>query len=509
MRSISAMLLKRAYGRAKAEEVSKGRRNFIRTGALAAVALSFPFSGCWNSKSSRRNIAIIGAGIAGLTAAYQLKKLGINANVYEATGRAGGRILTVENAVLDGAYVDFGAEFIDSIHKDLLSLAKELKVDLLDLHADTLISKAYFFEGKRMEEKDIVEALQPFAERLTKDIDSIPEDLHYNNSEAFQHLDEQSISEYLKGIGMDGWLLRFFEMAMEGEYAMEASEQSSLNLLIMLSTPIAYDEHYHLLGNYHEVYKFKGGSQKFIDTLEAQVKEAIHLGWVLKELNKVENHYELSFEGSQKIEVIKADHVVLSIPLKVLPMVKMNFNFPERKQQWINEAGFGNAVKMAMGFKKRVWREQGFQGYTFSDQYETTFWDSSQLVDVEGGSLTFAGGGNSAEQLASLSFADIKTKWLSGAEKIYPGVSAEYNDKISKFVWATHPFAKGSYTAYKAGQWSKFAGVEAEPFENILFAGEHCSVAHQGFMNGAAETGRKAAEEIARRLQGAEQEADH
>ncbi len=494
------MLLKRAYGRAKAEEINKGRRDFIRTSALAAVALSLPITGCWNSTSSKPKVVIIGAGIAGLTTAYHLKKAGIESIIYEATGRAGGRVLTVENAVVEGAYVDFGAEFIDSIQEDLLSLAKELNVDLLDLHTDTLISKAYFFEGKRMMEENIVEALQPFAERLAKDIDSIPEDIHYNNAEAFKHLDEQSISEYLKGIGMDGWLLRFFEMAMEGEYAMEASEQSSLNLLIMLSTPIVYAEHYHLFGNYHEVYKFKGGSQKFIDALEAQVKEVVNPGWVLKELNKVEDHYELKFDVSQKSEVVKADYVVLAIPFKVMPSVKMNFSFPERKQQWISEAGFGNAVKMAMGFKKRVWRDQGFQGYTFSDQNDTTFWDSSQLVDAEGGSLTFAGGGNSAEQFRSLSYAEIKAKWLAGAELVFPGLANEYNGKISKFVWSTNPFAKGSYTSYKVGQWSKFAGVEAEPFQNILFAGEHCSIKHQGFMNGAAETGRMAAEEIVKRL---------
>lgn len=500
MRSISAMLLKSAYERANAEGVNKGRRDFIRTSALAAIAMTLPIAGCWNAKSSKPKVAIIGAGIAGLTAAYKFKKAGIECSVYEATGRAGGRVLTVENAVVEGAYVDFGAEFIDSIHDELLSLAKELKVELLDLQTDTLTSKSYFFDGKRMTEEDIVKALQPFAEHLAKDIDSIPEDLHYKNADAYRQLDEQSITTYLKSIGMEGWLLRFFEVAMEGEYAMEASEQSSLNLLIMLSTPVVYDEHYHLFGNYHEVYKFKGGSQKFIDALEAQVKDVINTGWTLKELNKVEDHYELTFNASQKTEVIEADYVVLAIPFKVMPNVKMNFSFPERKQQWINEAGFGNAVKMAMGFKKRVWRDQGFQGYTFTDQNETVFWDSSQLVEVEGGSLSFAGGGNSAEQFASLSYAEIKDKWLAGAELVFPGLAVEYNGKISKFVWAAHPFAKGSYTSYKAGQWSKFAGVEAEPFENILFAGEHCSVKHQGFMNGAAETGKKAAEEIVKRL---------
>lgn len=501
MRSIAAMLVKRAYHRTREQAMNKGRRDFIRTGALAAAAMALPGTGCWSTASAGPRVVIVGAGIAGLTAAYRFKKSGMECPVYEATARAGGRVLTVENAVLDGAYVDFGAEFIDSVHDDLLALAKELNVELLNLKTDTLIPKVYFFEGKRLTEKDIVDALQPFVVRIEKDVASVPENLHYQNAEAFKELDEQSVSGYLKSIGMDGWLLRFFETAMEGEYGMEASAQSALNLLVMLSVPITHDAHYHLLGNYHEVYKFKGGSQRFIDALEARVKDQLLTGRKLTELNKEGNRYVLTFTGSGKTEVVKADYVVLTVPFKVLPDVKMNFSFPARKQQCINEAGFGNAVKMAMGFTRRVWREQGYQGYTFSDQVDTPFWDSSQLVEADGGSLTFAGGGDSARQLASLSYAEIKARWLAGADRVFPGAAAAYNGKISKFAWPMHPFAKGSYTSYRAGQWSQFAGVEAEPFENILFAGEHCSIRHQGFMNGAAETGRKAAEEIIRKLQ--------
>ena len=153
-----------------------------------------------------------------------------------------------------------------------------------------------------------------------------------------------------------------------------------------------------------------------------------------------------------------------------------------------------------MGFNDRVWRAAGFQGYTFTDINSTVFWDSSQMVDTDGGSLTFAGGGATADEISTASYGEIKDKWLAGANTIYPGVADKYNGKISKFPWMVYPYSKGSYTCYKKGQWSAFAGIEAEPFDNIFFAGEHCSVKHQGFMNGAVETGRKAAENMARRL---------
>ena len=93
-----------------------------------------------------------------------------------------------------------------------------------------------------------------------------------------------------------------------------------------------------------------------------------------------------------------------------------------------------------------------------------------------------------------MTYKEIREKWLFGAERIFPGLTRQHNNQISKYIWSENPFALGSYTSYKKGQWSAFAGVEAEPFENILFAGEHCSTAFQGYMNGALESGRKAAE---------------
>lgn len=498
MRSTLAMTLRQAFAKAVGEEFHPGRREFVKKSSLAALSLSLPLASCWGTK--KPVVAIIGAGIAGLTTAYNLKKKGIDCTLYEASNRTGGRVLTVRDAVVDGAHVDFGAEYVDEVHQEIISMSKELNVELLDMRFDKLIPKLYYFEGRKMGEEDIVNALQPFAAQLVKDISSLPEPLHYSNSEKFKAFDDHSVTSYLKSIGMSGWLLIFFEMAIVGEYAMEANEQSAINLLIMLSTPIKYSDHYHVLGGYHEVYKFKGGSQSFTNALNEQVKERVNLGHQLKELNKVGEGYELVFDVNGKLETNKADIVLLALSVGVLRAMKMNFKFPARKTQWIEQAGMGNAVKVAMGFNKRVWREQGYQGYTFTNVNLTEFWDSSLLVDIEEGSLSFVGGGIVGDQFAELGYPAIREKWLAGADQIFPGLKEVHNGQLSKFVWKTYPFTNGSYVAYKQGQWSAFAGVEAEPFENILFAGECCSVAHQGYMNGAAETGRMAAEEIGKRI---------
>ena len=498
MRTEIAQLLKLAFQKAQGGQHSPGRREFLHNSAMAAVALTLPLQSCLGSK--KPVIAIVGGGISGMTAANQLKKNGIDCIIYEAADRTGGRVLTVPDGVVPGAHIDLGAEFVDSVHDDILTLSKELNVELVDVRLDKLISKVYYFDGNMMTEKDVVEALQPFAEKLTQDVNSLPETLHYTQADTFRALDEHSVTSYLKSIGMEGWLLTFMEMAMVGEYAMEANEQSAINLLHMLATPITYSEHYHTLGDFHEVFKFKGGSHSFTNALSERVKDRVTFGHQLKTLNKIGNGYELIFDVNGKKKTIQADYVLLAVSVGVLRKLELNIELPVRKKQWMAEAGMGNAVKVAMGFNKRVWREKGFQGYTFTDVNLTEFWDSSIMIDSVAGSLTFAGGGKVGDEFAVLSNTAIREKWLTGADQIFPGLKNQHNENLIKFVWATYPFTNGSYVSYKQGQWSVFAGVEAEPIENILFAGECCSVEHQGYMNGAAETGRKAAEEIGRRL---------
>ncbi|HCW07332.1 MAG TPA: hypothetical protein DGG95_08210 [Cytophagales bacterium] len=497
-RSLGTALLKRAFRKAGAHEFDQSRRNFLRKSVMASAALALPLHGCFDEK--KKSIVIVGAGISGLNAAYELKKSGVPSIIYEATGRAGGRILTIEDAVVDGAHVDFGAEYIDTTQTDLIALAKELNVETVDLQPDTLIPHYYFFSGKRFTEDEMADALKPFAERIQKDIDSLPDVLHYSMGDQYSALDKLSVTEYLKSIGMKGWLYDFLDMAITNEYAMEASQQSAINMLYVLVLPAPKEHHYSAFGQEHEVLKFKGGSQRLIDKLSAQVQDQIKTGFVLKKINKEDDHYNLTFETEGKQEVVKADRVLLTVPFTILRDIERNFKFSERKQKCIDTVGFGFAAKTAMGFKKRVWREQGFQGYVYTDVNRTCIWDSSQGVDIPQGSLSFVTGGNESIDFQNMNYTQIKERWLGGADKIYPGLTEQYNGRIAKFTWGTHPFSKGSYTSYLPGQWSEFAGVEQEPFENIFFAGEHCSVLHQGFMNGAVESSKLAAQQIVKSI---------
>lgn len=500
MRSIFSQLLKKAWSKVIPSDVLQSRREFLRTAVASTAAIAFPLPLTLAEKNIQTKISIIGGGIAGLTAGYQLKKNNVPFTIYEANSRIGGRILTAKNAVAKGCFADLGAEFIDSTHEEILTLSKELGVDLYDIRKDELNHQALYFEGKYRTEKDLIEALLPFAERLTKDVESLPEELHYKNAHLLKTLDSLSVLDYLKEIGVDGWLLRFFDVAVNSEYAMECSEQSAINLLYMLAMPIEQSSHYDVFGDYHEVYKFKNGSDTFTNSLYKKIEENVVFKHTLVAITKSNELYKLRFETPTGHSEITSEYIVLTIPFAVLKSVKLNFKFPERKQRAIEEVGYGNGAKLILGFNKRTWRKKNQQGYAFTDVLNSALWDSSQAINTEAGSLTFIGGGNAANEFENNNTQDLAKKWINVAEKVFPGVTEDFNQQSMKFCWSQQPFAKGSYTSYRVGQWSTFSGVEVEPYENIYFAGEHCSIIHQGFMNGAAQTGRLAAENIYKKL---------
>jgi monoamine oxidase len=134
----------------------------------------------------------------------------------------------------------------------------------------------------------------------------------------------------------------------------------------------------------------------------------------------------------------------------------------------------------------------------FSNDAIQTGWDNSQLQEGTAGGFTVYQGGVKGLELGTSSPDSQAPKFVAQLDKMWPGCAKEYNDVAKRMHWPDHPFTKGSYACYKVGQYTTVRGAEIKPVGNLFFAGEHCSSYFQGFMNGAAETGRMAAEAVAK-----------
>lgn len=476
----------------------KSRRNFIKNaGLLATSCVLLPsFSKAFaDDFNANKSIAIIGAGIAGLNAAYQLKKQGINATVYEAANRTGGRMFTIKDKFGTGITTDLGGEFVDTTHQDIINLAKNFDVDFYDLRNDKITEGVFFFEGKNYSNDDLKSAILPFVAQIERDVKSLPKTINYTTRQLFKQLDHLSVTKYLASIGVTGWLYNFLNLVITREYGMEASEQSAINFLIMFTQP--GPNGYELFGDQHEVLKIKGGSQILTHKLHNHLKNQVRLNYTLTSIShNLNNKYELVFKNKTVTYNFTADYVILAIPFSVLRNIPLRVKMPPEKLNCINNLGYGNSSKFIMGFNGKAWRLANKNGQTYSDLSFGCTWDSSRMQSETKGSLTVFGGGNTIPQLCKTPVYQLANQYLNNLDTIYPHIKSAYSKKNVKFCWPQSPYHKAAYSSFKTGQWSTLAGWEIVPVGNLFFAGEHCSLDFQGYMNGAAQTGKLAAQNI-------------
>jgi len=495
-------LIKYEPGSVKPERMDASRRDFLRKAFMGAAGLTTAGAMAQTAYLERLaggpqkfSIGILGAGVAGLHAAYVLQNANIWSTVFEAGGRTGGRMYTATGMMGKGITTELGGEFIDSNHTDILNLAKAFGLGLVDTEKDDkLIRQIFHFNGKKYTAKDLVKALQPYVQSIKADIDSLPESITYKDFGNADTFDRMSIAVYLDAKGISGWLRNMLDVAFTTEYGLDITEQSAINLLFLFDPEHAGEE---LFGESDERYKIAGGNQRIVDELAKRIPP-VKTGFEVLKIRSEGKGFEVSFTNGH---TQKFDYLVCTIPFTKLRSIMLEIDgMTEVKKKCIAELGYGKNAKMFAGFKTRYWRKQGASGQVFTDQPFQLGWDGSQLQPGTAGGYTFLTGGIMSEQMIDKTVPEKVQEYVSQLEKIFPGAAENYNGINKIFYWPTHPHTLGSYACYKPGQWTTIGGAEIEPVGNMLFAGEHCSSDFQGYMNGGAETGRRAAEELVKSL---------
>ncbi|MEZ4880492.1 MAG: NAD(P)/FAD-dependent oxidoreductase [Chitinophagales bacterium] len=511
-----------ANGWCRHQPFIKSRRKFISNAAKASVgagiALSLPnlLTACKNkSDENILDVAILGGGMAGLNCANHLLPSNLSFQIFEASKRLGGRILTHYNDSLGlGIFPEFGGDFIDSDHEDMLDLAKEFNLELIDLveeqEVNNYIKDIYYFDNRSISETEIIAEFKNIAPKLVADIDALGE--NYDTEKAIA-LDNTPLSDYFKSLNCKQWLKDILDAAYIAEFGLDCSEQSTLNFLDMIDTNT--NDGFKVFGASDERYRIKGGNSKVIEALVGKIGS-----------NKIKTNHEVKAIKEQKDSTylitftdestVVAKAIVCTIPFTILRKIKLDLkNISSEKRKCIDELGYGTNTKLVLGYKDRPWREQPnhAMGYLFHKDISNG-WDGSYTKtenNINNAYICFFGG-KFSENLNAQSFKNkmappthvwktelpeqTVNKMVDDLNSVFPKSKEKFLDKHVFVNWIDYPFAKGSYSCYKVGQWSTIAGLEIEPIGNFLFAGEHCSELFQGFMNGAAATGKQVATAI-------------
>jgi monoamine oxidase len=447
---------------------------------------------------SAERVAVVGAGLAGLTCAYRLRQRGIDVTVYEGNTRLGGRCWT-DRGSFNGQLAEHGGELIDQSHAAIRHLAQELGLPLDNvLAAEPNGSEPFFFfDGGRYPLADALRDMKAVWQPLKRDYQAAGYPTLYTSSTAAgRALDAMSIAEWISTRvpgGLASRLGQLLSIAYTIEYGGEVEDQSSLNLIYLLGA--SGQGQLRLFGPSNEKYKVRGGNDRIVSGLAAHLAGRVMTGKALEAIRPAGRGWSLDFADRTSVTF---DRVVLALPFSVL-RERVDWTaagFPTPKSRAITELGMGMNAKLALQFTTRHWYSLGNGGDSYSDTGYQATWEVTRaqpgtrgiLVDYTGAGVTLKQSGRLAAALAP--------EFLARAEPVFPGLTAQWNGKATFDDWPRNPWTLGSYSYFRVGQYQRFAGAEGEVVGSCHFAGEHTSIDAQGYLEGAVESGERASREV-------------
>ncbi len=487
---------------------SLSRRRFLALGGVAGAAL---FVGCTGVRSGRSpsprdandgpRVAVVGAGLAGLTAAYWLSRAGVRVTVFEARDRVGGRCWSARD--FDGGQVaEHGGEFVDTRHVHLSILAQELRLELDDLWTEWVQGSTWptFVDGQIVRRAELFGPLDEAAKELARTARRIGPWWAAEASDAARAFDEMSMADWFDAnvpAGLGSPLGRAFAQEQSGWYGLDPDRLSAMSLI---------DYHAVDYPEGDERYTVHGGN----DQVPARLLDALPAGTVRLEAplealrGRADGSVELVIAG--ETSPIRADRVILTLPFTTLREVDLSdAGLSARTLRAIDELGMGTNAKVLLQLSKGHHSFEGWSGgmYRADDPMFTT-WESSSsdgssadrmsLITVYSGGRVGAGYG--PQQPHGPAPAEVIGSTLAAIDAVVPGAGAAFNGRAWLDSWVDDPWARGSYAAYLPGQYTRFAGSTGVAEGLIHFAGEHTSVFSQGFLNGGVESGGRAAIEV-------------
>jgi monoamine oxidase len=505
-------------------EAGYDRGELLKRGAVAgigAVAGSAYLAERAKSATAPR-IAIVGGGIAGLNAALTLADKGHPSTIYEASpARIGGRMHSNAGGYWsDSQVTEWCGELIDTNHKSIQALAQRFKLPLADTYAgypngstDTYWFTNYGYYSTDQADKDF----QPIHNTLQGQVQATSYPTTYKiHTDAGVFFDNMTVYDWIENY-VDGGhrspMGRLLDSAYNEEYGAETTDQAALNLMYLLGFN-ASPGNFSVYGKSDERYHTIGGNEQIPQAIATYLGyQNIKLGWAMQSIRaNADGTVSMTFSTPGTTQTVTADHVILCMSFSVLRTLDYSgAGFDNLKKTAITQLGSGRNAKLQLQFKSRYWNTPGpwgvSNGNVYTDNGFQNTWDTAagEPGGASGLLVDYAGGNYAASFKPSTPYssaadnpqvATYAKAWLKQLEAVFPGVTKQWNGKATLSTPFLDPLLNCSYSYWKPGQYVGFSGYEGVAQGNVHFAGEHCSQDFQGYMEGGAQEGARAAGEI-------------
>lgn len=432
-----------------------------------------------------RRVVVVGAGFAGCMAAHELDRAGLQVEVLEARPRVGGRVWS--HHFEDGLVAELGGELVEDWYGLMLAVASEHGLGLTE--GPQRVRRFPFFDrGRRIDvpDNDILAAVVDSLERLEAWVGPVAV---RPRGEAARALDAMTVTQGLDAIGLEGVPRRWFEALISGWSCREPDEESLLHFAVRRALPQLRTGF--LDSRWGQ--RIVGGNDQVAQLLLEPLADRVHLHSPVRSIDWSDGRVVVGFETPDRPGRTEADACVIAVPPRPLADIILSPAMPTRIRAH-NRLIAGCGAKVIFRQPADLTtdpvflsREPRFHGWRAGDR-------------AGGGVTAMYLGGTYARAVASATGAEggqTARDWLG---QVYPETARAVSD-IVVARWCTDPFTVSCGPVYPPGMMATAPRASSAPVAGILFfAGEHTSPNRFGSMEGALETGRRAAYEAIRAL---------
>ena len=477
------------------------RRTFVRRTAAGVAALVVaPAAPTAIQVAARaQRIIVIGAGMAGLSAAFELSALGHDVIVLEARTRPGGRVFTMRESFADGLYADAGAMQVYDSHARAQRYIKQFELELDPIRAAAPGSLMHLM-GHRIAIKAGEPAAWPFplndeektltsgglyAKYITphlKDIVDVAEQGHL--IAAFGQYDRMTFSEFLRSQGASPAAVAILNAGLPIGLGDGGEHHSALNLL--------REAAYRALRK--QSFTIRGGTDRLPKALASRLGERIHYGTPVLRVEQDTNGVRVIASQRGETRTFTADRVVAAVPFAVLRSVQFVPALPQDAREAIERLPNTSVVKVFVQTRTRFWLAEGQSGGASTDLPLSLL--SERTINQPGSRGILEGYvvGASARQLCALSQSDRLKRVTADIAKLFPAIGEQFDGGASK-CWDEDEWSRGAYAWFKPGQMARFLRVIGRVEGRIHFAGDHTSPM-PGWMEGALHSAERVVKEV-------------
>lgn len=431
-----------------------------------------------------QSVIVAGAGLAGLTAALELHRQGAVVTVLEARNRIGGRVLTIREGFVDQQYAEAGADFIDEEQEEICGLVRRLGMKLIPI----LRSGFSFVLSSNGRVRPPVRGDKLWG-RLTRQLMSL---IHtYRLSEERW---DGAVASRLGSLSVEDWMrdrpidveLREMLVGMRGFFLADPAQLSLLSLIdqVASGTP-----------GKGGIYRIAGGNDRLPSALGTILCDRVHLRHEVLGVSQSKSKIRVRVrEGGSSESSLQADYVVLAMPATRLRTLEFHPALPPEQAAAIATLKYGPVTKTLLQFDRRFWKRRNRPLAYGTNLPIGAAWDGNEQQGGRSGILCLMAGGTASAATQEL---------LAKAGSIGLTRELDWLGKTKKTLLASHsvsweedPWVLGGYAVFGPDYDPALRSWLARPHGRILFAGEHTSLRWQGYMNGAVESGLRAAAEV-------------